>query len=113
MSNRDLGVVANNEPIASITVTANQRCNLIFWCFVSRDINVLVRAFATHVRPILEYSSVFWSSYTKGDIEHIEKVQRKFSKLLGLKHLTYGQRLKHVNLPSLELRRLHTELVMC
>ena len=30
--------------IASVTVTANQRSNLIFRCFVSRDVNLLVRA---------------------------------------------------------------------
>ena len=39
---------------ASITVTANQRVNLTYRSFVSRDINLLVRAFITYVRPILE-----------------------------------------------------------
>jgi len=47
----------------------------------------------------LEYSSVIWSPYTKGDIVCIEKVQRRFTKRLpGLKHLSYGRRLKHVRL---------------
>ena len=44
--------------IASITITANQRVKLIYRSFVSRDINLLVRAFITYVRPILEYNSV-------------------------------------------------------
>ena len=119
VSNRDLGVIVNDmlipcSHIASVTVTANQRSNLIFRCFVSRDVNLLVRAFITYVRPILEYSSVVWSPHTKGDIECIERVQRRFTKRLpGLKNLTYSQRLKHVNLPSLELRRLHADLLMC
>ena len=70
--------------------------------------------FATYVRPVLEYNSVIWSPRNKGDIECIEKVQRQFTKRLpGLKHLTYGQRLKYVHLDSLELRRLHWDLVMC
>jgi len=55
--------------IASITVTANQRVNVIYRSFVSRDINLLVRAFITYVRPILEYNSVTWSPYYKSDIE--------------------------------------------
>jgi len=87
---------------------------LIYRSFVSRDINLLVRAFITYVRPILEYNSVTWSPYYKGDIECIEKVQRRFTRWLpGFKSLTYNQRLKRLNLPSLELRRLHADLVMC
>jgi len=87
---------------------------LFFRCFVSCNVNLLVRAFTTYVRPILEYNSIIWSPYIRGDIECIEKVQRRFTKRLpGLKHLAYGQRLKRVNLPSLELRWLHSDLVMC
>lgn len=116
---KDLGVIVNSNltpssHIASITVTANQRVNLIYRSFVSRDINLLVRAFITYVRPILEYNSVTWSPYYKSDIECIEKVQRRFTRWLpGFKSLTYNQRLKRLNLPSLELRRLHADLVMC
>ena len=62
----------------------------------------------------MEYNSVVWSPDLKRDIEAIEKVQRRFTKrLAGLKKLSYGQRLKLVNLPSLELRRLHTDLLWC
>src|SRR5664279_1319124 len=44
----------------------------------------------------------------------IERVQRRFTKTLpGLKDLTYEDRLKHLKLPSLELRRLHADLVYC
>jgi hypothetical protein len=74
----------------------------------------LVRAFTTYVRPVLEYNSVIWSPYNKGDVECIEKVQRRFTKRLpGLKNLTYCQRLESLSLPSLELRRLHFDLAMC
>jgi len=69
-----------------------------------------------YVRTLMEYSSVVWSSDLKRDIEAIEKVQRRCTKrLAGLKKLglSYGQRLKLVNLPSLELRRLHTDLLWC
>jgi len=44
----------------------------------------------------------------------IEKVQRRFTKRLrGLKHLSYSDRLNELGLPSLELRRLHLDLVYC
>jgi len=48
------------------------------------------------------------------DIELVERVQRRFTKLLpGLKPYTYARRLEHLKLPSLELRRLHADVVWC
>jgi len=51
-------------------------------CFVSRDINLLLRAYLVYVRPILEYNSVLWSSYGKYDTDATERVQRRFIKRL-------------------------------
>jgi len=34
------------------------------------------------VRPQLDYCSSVWSSYRKGDIEALEKVQKKATKIL-------------------------------
>jgi len=116
---KDLGVIVNSNltpssHIASITVTANQRVRLIYRSFISRDFHLLIRPFTTYVRPILEFNSDIWSPYYKGEIECIEKVQRRFTKWLpGFRNLTYGQRLKRVSLPNLGLRRLHADLVMC
>ena len=81
---------------------------------MSRDRKLVVRAFELYVRPILEYNSVIWSPVLKKDIVSIEKVQRRYTKRLpGLKNLRYQERLKHLSLSSLELRRLHADLVMC
>ena len=46
---------------------------------MSRNIDLLVRAFVTYVRPVVEYSTVIWSRFTKCDIERVEKVQRCFT----------------------------------
>jgi len=76
--------------------------------------NTLIRAFIVYVRPILEYNSVVWSPSLKKDIDLIEKVQRQFTKrLFGLKDLTYKERLVRLNLPSLKLRRLYLDLILC
>ena len=37
--------------------------------FLSRNIDMLKRAFIVYVRPLLEYNSVVWSPYYKQDIE--------------------------------------------
>ena len=42
------------------------------------------------------------------------KVQRHFTeRLRGLTHLSYSDRSNKLGLPSLELRRLHLDLVYC
>ena len=61
---------------------AHQRANAILRSFVSRDTEVLLRAFTVYVLPVLEYNSVVWSRRTKQDIECIEQVQRRFTKRL-------------------------------
>ena len=48
------------------------------------------------------------------DIDAIESVQRRFTKRLpGLSCFTYHERLKRINIPSLELRRLYFDLIWC
>ena len=58
--------------------------------------------------------SVIWSPYTVKDIELIESVRRRFTKRLpDFNILPYAERLKRLDLPSLELRRLHADLIFC
>jgi len=46
-------------------------------------------------------------SLQKGDIELIEKVQKRATKLIiSLKHLTSTEKLKQLQLPTLKYRRL-------
>jgi len=75
---------------------------------------MLLRAYTTYVRPILEFNTVVWSPSLKSDISRIEKVQRKFTKRLpGYGDLSYVERRAKLNIKTLELRRLHYDLVMC
>ena len=114
---RDLGVIVDNRltfsnHIAEITKKAHQRANLIFRCFSSKDVDTLLRAFTTYVRPLLEYNSQIWSPITINDIFKIEQVQKHFTKRLnGFSSFTYFQRLQLLKLDSLELRRLRSDLI--
>jgi len=79
-----------------------------------QHIHLLVRAFTVYARPLLEHDSVIWSRFTVHDIEAVESVQRRFTKRLpALNSLSYPDRLKRVNLHSLKLRRLYTDLYYC
>jgi len=119
MSCRDLGITVTNdlspsEHVNNITVMAHQRANAILRCFAYRDNKLLVRAFTTYVRPLLEYNSVVWSPYLKQDIARLENVHRRFTKrLVGLKHVEYAEQLQRLNQHSLELRRLRTDFIWC
>ena len=115
----DLGITISNDlsprlHINSIVAKAHKRANAIHRCFTSKDINTLVRAFIVYVRPIVEYNSSLWSPHFKSDIESIESVQRKFTRRLpGFNQYSYQDRLKRLSLPSLELRRLLLDLILC
>jgi len=86
---------------SSIVVKAHQQANMIFRCFVSRNVTLLVRALVTYVRPVLEYNSVIWSPHHKSDMVLVEQVQRRFTKrLYRLRELPYDERLSTLNLHS-------------
>ena len=114
----DLGVTIDSKltfdvHIGNICTTARQRCALILKSFSSRDPLLLFRAFTTFVRPLLEYASCVWNPYSIAHIEKIESVQRNFTKRLqGMKLLSYMDRLVTLNASSLELRRIHSDLIM-
>jgi len=67
-----------------------------------------------YVRPLLEYTSPVWAPVYKGDIELIERVQRRFTKkIYGFRDLSYFERLRRLdNVDTLELRRLKLDLCM-
>jgi len=81
---------------------------------VCRDIKLLICAFITYVKPLVEYNTVVWSPSALRNIDALESVQRRFTKQLsGLKHMPYAERLKYLNLPSLELRRVRADMYWC
>ena len=64
------------------------------------------------VRPHVEYANSIWSPYKKGDIEAIEKVQKRATKLvISLKRLPYKERLLQLNLHTLKYRRLRGDVI--
>ena len=64
------------------------------------------------VRPHLEYASEIWNPHLIGDIQVLEKVQKRATKLVpDLRQLTYSDRLPALNLPSLLYRRRRMHMI--
>ena len=100
--------------ITDIVAKAHKRGNVLLCCFVSRDVDMLTRAYLVYVRPLLEVNSVIWSPHYKQDIDLIKRVQTDLPSaypaiitILTMK----DSPLTLLNLPSLELRRLRFDLI--
>ena len=100
--------------IASAVKNANQILRLIRRSFSFLDINLMKQLYiyCYMVRPHLEYGNIVWHPQLKKDLDLIEAVQRRASKMVpGLHNLHYGERLRRMDLPSLMYRRLRGDVI--
>ncbi len=61
--------------------------------------------YCTYVRPKLEFAIQAWSPFYNKDINELEKVQRRATKMIPeVRHFDYENRLKALDLTTLEVR---------
>jgi hypothetical protein len=114
---RDLGVMISNDlkwnrQCSVAAAKANKILGQIKNSFTYLDQITLKLLYTGLVRPHLEYAVSTWNPWTKGNINIIEKVQRRATKLVkSLRSLPYEQRLNSLGLISLEDRRTRGDLI--
>ena len=119
---RDLGILVDNElnfskHIRSIVAKANRIIELIKISFESieetKDVKMFSNLYSTLIRPHLEYCVQAWSPHLKKDIEILENVQRRATKLVRqYSHLEYEERLEKLELTKLEDRRTRGDMIL-
>ncbi|CAG2208621.1 unnamed protein product [Mytilus edulis] len=96
---KDLGIIFQND--------------LKFSQHISNQYGIIfLRLYVALVRPHVEYGNTIWYPHLKKDINAVEKVQMRATKLIpDIRHLSYEDRLKVLKLPSLTHRRRRGDMI--
>ena len=83
----------------------NRVLGMIKRAVVSREKSIILKLYKALVRPHLEYCIQVWNPHLKKDIETLERMQRRATRMIkGVGNLSYEERLRMCKLTNLEIR---------
>ena len=116
-SSTDLGVLVDSSlkfhgHVQTVTKKAASLAYSFLKSTICRSPEFMVFLLITHIRPVIEYCSCVWHTGFTKDLKLLESVQRRWTKrITGLKSLSYGERLRALNLYSVRGRLLRADLI--
>ena len=108
---KDLGISVSEDlsfshHITEMTSNATKFASWLLRTFYTRSKDAMLLFLKTYLISRLEYCSPVWCPHKIKEIEQIEAVQRSFTaRIDNMENLDYWQRLKSLNLYSLQRRR--------
>ena len=114
---KDLGVTMSadmkvSEQCGIAASKGNQILGLIRRNITYKGKKLIIPLYKAIVRPHLEYCIQAWRPYRKKDIDTLERIQRRATKMIPeLRDLSYEERLKECGLTTLETRRLRGDQI--
>ena len=114
---RDIGVIVEKSLKPSLQCAEAAKKAMVVLgqitrAFQYRDRYIFLKLYVQFVRCHLEFASPVWSPWHLGDIETLEKVQRRaVNYITGLKGATYEDKLKELGILSLASRRSRADLI--
>ena len=114
---KDLGVIVDSKLKFSkhcdkVVNSANKLLGIMRRNFTFIDIKNFNLIYKGIVRPVIEYASSVYNPILQKDIEKIESIQRRGTKMvIGLGNKTYQERLRCLNLPTLTYRRHRGDMI--
>ena len=114
---KDLGILISSDlkpskHCSEVVKKANKLVGFFGRVFENKSEKIMLKLYNSLVRPHLEYCVQFWSPYYQKDINKLERVQRRLTKMIPrLRNMPYEERLKSLNLFPLSKRRMRGDLI--
>ena len=92
--------------------TTNRVLRFIARNFRYKNKELILPLYKSLVRPHLEHAVQFWSPHLRRDIDKMERIQRRATKMIPeIRNHSYHQRIQELDLISLVQRRLRRQLI--
>ena len=115
---RDLGIwmeadMRPSKQCKTAAQSANWALGQLSKAFHFRKAENLVPLYKTFIRPKLEYAVAAWSPWMEGDKEIMEKVQKRFVRMISdKKGGSYEERLENLGMTTLTERRERGDMIV-